>query len=134
MNEIIKIATETLPVVTSFNAETIDDKKRFYNALNNPAGDVKDIINQPIEISDYHMQWEQRTNDDGFSYDRIKTTIITSDGKSFTTTYKSFAKSLVQLMQVFGLPESWENHKISVVVRNVAYQGGLHDGMTIDVI
>lgn len=134
MNEIIKIANETLPVVSSFNAETIEDKKRFYNALNNPAGDVKDLINQPIEISDYHMQWEQRTNDDGEPYDRIKTTIITADGNSYTTTYKSFAKSLVQLMQVFGLPESWDNHKISVVIRNVAYQGGLHDGMSIDVI
>lgn len=134
MNEIIKIANETTPVITSFNAVTIDDKKRFYNALNNPVGDVKDLINQPIDISDYHMQYETRTNDDGDEYGRIKTTIITADGKSYTTTYKSFAKSLVQLMQVFGLPETWDNHKITIIVRNVAYQGGLHDGMTIDVV
>lgn len=134
MNEIISIANETLPVVSSFNASTIDDKKRFYNALNNPDGDVKDLINQQVEITDFHMKWEQRADDEGIVYDRIKTTIITADGKSYSTTFKSFAKSLVQLMEVFGLPETWENHKITVVVRNVAYQGGLHDGMRIDVV
>ena len=134
MNEIIRIANETMPVVSSFNATTINEKKRFYNALNNPDGDVKDLINQQIEITDYHMKWEQRSDDDGIIYDRIKTTIITADGKSYSTTFKSFAKSLIQLMEVFGLPESWENHKIAVVVRNVAYQGGLHDGMRIDVV
>lgn len=134
MNEIIKIANEIQPVVTSFNAVTIEDKKRFYNALNNPTGDVKELINQPIEIVDFHMKWEQRNDEEGFLYDRIKTTIITADGKSYSTTFKSFAKSLVQLMEVFGLPETWENHKITIIVRNVAYQGGLHDGMAIDVI
>lgn len=134
MNEIIKIANEIQPVVTSFNAVTIDDKKRFYNALNNPTGDVKDLINQQIEITDFHMKWEQRNDEEGFVYDRIKTTIITADGKSYSTTFKSFAKSLVQLMEVFGLPETWENHKITIIVRNVAYQGGLHDGMAIDVV
>lgn len=134
MNEIIKIANEIQPVVSSFNAVTIDDKKRFYNALNNPTGDVKDLINQLVEIADFHMKWEQRNDDDGIVYDRIKTTIITADGKSYTTTYKSFAKSLVQLMEVFGMPETWENHKITVVVRNVSYQGGLHDGMSIDIV
>lgn len=134
MNEIIKIANEIQPVVTSFNADTIDDKKRFYNALNNPTGDVKELINQQIEIVDFHMKWEQRNDDDGIVYDRIKTTIITADGKSYATTFKSFAKSLVQLMEVFGLPEKWENHKITVIVRNVSYQGGLHDGMAIDIV
>ena len=134
MNTLVKIATNDNPVVTSFAPSTLDDKKRFYNALNNPTGDISDIINQQVELTDYHMMCEERTSEDGFAYERVKTTVILSDGRVYTTTYKSFAKSLVQLMQVFGLPEEWENHKLAVVVRSVKYQGGLHDGLTIDVV
>lgn len=134
MENMLVLANENQPVVTSFNAVTVEDKKRIYNALNNPTGNIKDIINQEIELTDYHMQFEERTDQNtGVVYGKITTTVILSDGRAMTSTYKSFAKSLINLMSVFGTPSEWPDHKLKVVVRSVSYQGGLHDGLRIDI-
>lgn len=133
-NEIIKIASENIPVVTSFYGTTVAEKKKYYTALNAPVGDVKDIVNRPITITDYHMAYEERTDTEGVTYGRITTTIVLEDGASYVTTYKSFAKSLVQLLSVFGQPDTWDDHKMQVCVKTVTYTGGMHDGLRIDLV
>lgn len=133
MNELVRLANNENPVITSVMAETFDDKKRFYNAVNNPTGDINDIVNQAVTITDYHMRYEQKINDDGEPYDALATVVILDDGRSYKTSYKSFAKSLVNLMSVFGTPDVWDNHRITVVVKTVKYGGGMHDGLTIDI-
>lgn len=130
---LVKLASAENPIITSIQAETFDEKKRFYNAVNNPVGDVSDIINQPITITDFYMRHENKVNDVGVEYDGLTTTIILDDGRSYTTTYRSFAKSLINLLSVFGSPDIWENHQLTVIIKTVKYGGGLHDGLTIDI-
>lgn len=134
MNELVKIASVENPIVTSITAETFEDKKRFYNAVNAPTGDVQDIVNTEVYLTDYHMTAEEKLDDDGVFFTAVKTTIILDDGRSYKTTYKSFAKSLVQLMNIFGTPESWTDHKLKVKIKTVNYSGGLHSGLDIEVI
>lgn len=132
-NSLVRLASEETPVITSVSAETFDEKKRFYNAISNPTGDMNDIVNQPVTIVDFHMKHETKVNDDGFEYDGLTTTVILEDGRSYKTTYRSFAKAFVNLMSVFGTPDIWENHRITVIVKTVKYGGGMHDGLTIDI-
>lgn len=134
MNTSIILVNEEKPVLTSMQANSIDDKKRFYNALNSPNGDVRDVVNTEITLKDFHMSYEEKVNEEGEFFKAVKTTIVLTDGRSYSTTYKSFAKSLIQLMQIFGTPDEWENHEIRIKVRTVTYSGGLHDGLTIDVL
>lgn len=134
MNTSIVLVNEENPVLTSMQAVSMEDKKRFYNAINSPTGDIKDIVNNDVTITDFHMGYEEKMSDDGEFYKSVKTTIVLNDGRSYSTTYKSFAKSLIQLMQIFGTPENWENHEIRIKVRTVSYGGGMHDGLTIDVL
>lgn len=134
MNDLVRLPNDSNPIITSVCAETFEDKKRIYNAVNAPTGDINDIVNNDVEICDYHMSYEQKVDEEGFVYDRIKTTILLTDGRSYSTTYKSFAKSLMQLMSIFGVPDVWTDHKLTVRVRTVKYQGGLHDGLSIDVV
>lgn len=130
---LVKLASAENPIITSIQAETFDDKKRFYNAVNNPVGDVTEIINQPVTVTDFHMKHETKTNDDGVEYDGLTTTIILDDGRSYKTTYRSFAKSLINLLSVFGTPDIWDNHRMTVIIKTVKYGGGMHDGLTIDI-
>lgn len=134
MNELVTIATVENPIVTSIKADTFDDKKRFYNAVNAPTGDVQDIVNTEVYLTDYHMTAEEKVDDEGEVFTAVKTVIILDDGRSYKTTYKSFAKSLIQLMQIFGTPDSWNEHKLKVKVKTVNYSGGLHSGLDIEVL
>lgn len=134
MNTNIVLVNEENPVLTSMQAVSMEDKKRFYNAINSPTGDIKDIVNNEVTMTDFHMGYEEKINEDGEFYKSVKTTIVLDDGRSYSTTYKSFAKSLIQLMQIFGTPENWENHVIRIKIRTVSYGGGMHDGLTIDVL
>ena len=133
-NTLVRIASAENPVVTSINATTIEDKVRFYNAVNQPSGDIRDVINTTLTICDFHMTRSDGVTDDGEAYDKITTTIICKDGKSYSTTYRSFAKSLVQFMSIFGAPDTWENHSMKIMVQTVKYSGGMHDGLTITAV
>lgn len=133
-NALVRIASAENPVVTSINATTMADKVRFYNAINQPTGDIRDMINTELTISDFHMTRTDGFTDDGEPYDKITTTVICEDGRSYSTTYRSFAKSLVQFMSIFGTPDTWENHVMKIKVQTVKYSGGMHDGLTITAV
>lgn len=134
MNELVTIATVENPIVTSITADTFEDKKRFYNAVNAPTGDVQDIVNTEVYLTDFHMAAEEKVDEDGEVFTAVKTVVILDDGRSYKTTYKSFAKSLIQLMQIFGTPDRWYEHKLKVKIKTVNYSGGLHSGLDIEVI
>lgn len=134
MNELVTIATVENPIVTSITAVTFEDKKRFYNAVNAPTGDVQDIVNTEVYLTDFHMTAEEKVDEEGEVFTAVKTVVILDDGRSYKTTYKSFAKSLIQLMQIFGTPDSWTDHKLKVKIKTVNYSGGLHSGLDIEVI
>lgn len=133
-NTLVRIASAENPVVTSINATTMTDKVRFYNAVNQPTGDVRDVINTELTISDFHMTRSDGVTDEGEPYDKITTTVICADGRSYATTYRSFAKSLVQFMSIFGTPDTWDNHSMKIKVQTVKYSGGMHDGLTITAV
>ena len=130
---LVKLANAENPIITSINAETFEDKKRFYNAVNNPVGDVTEIINQPVTITDFYMRHETKPTDAYFVYVCPTPTFIPHDGRSHKTTFRSLANSLVNLLRVFGTPDIWDNHKLTVVIKTVKYGGGMHDGLTIDI-
>lgn len=95
------------PVITSLTTGTVEERKRAYNALNNQAGKVSEIVGLDVELSDFHCELSKYVDEDGEVEESVKTILILSDGSSYYTYSKILAKSLFNFINIFGMPGEW---------------------------
>lgn len=123
-NEIMRINEEN-PSYTSMTVASIEDKKRFYNAVENPSQKLADFINKKIVIKDVSMEFceLQEKDDEGHPIPdcfkpAVKTVIVTPDGTGVFSTSMGLAKALYSLFNIFGTPDTWEE-PLTCVVKQV---------------
>lgn len=123
-NEIMRINEEN-PSYTSMQMASVEDKKKFFNAVENPSKKLSDFINKKIVIKDISMQFMeiQERDDDGNPIPdhfkpAVKTVIVTSDGIGVFSTSMGLARALYSLFNIFGTPETWEE-PLTCVVKQV---------------
>lgn len=112
-NEIVRINQEN-PVYCSLVAETKEEKKALYNAINNVEDKVSNYINKKIKIANVHMesvQTEVKDDEGNFTgelRDATRIILITPENKGIICTSNGIARSLYGLFQIFGTPDEWE--------------------------
>lgn len=107
----------------SFEAETMKDKIALYNALNNPAFKIGDMINKPIYIRDAVITGvEINDRNTGELRDAARCTIIDKDGKAYSATSSGILNSLKNILKVFGTLHFDE--PLKVVVNQVQTKNG----------
>lgn len=123
-NEIMRINEEN-PSYTSMQMASVEDKKKFFNAVENPSKKLSDFINKKIVIKDISMQFTeiQERDDDGNPIpdhfkSAVKTVIVTPDGTGVFSTSMGLARALYSLFSIFGTPETWEE-PLTCVVKQV---------------
>lgn len=93
----------------SFHAETEEEKKVLYNAMNNPDKRIEEVINIPINIRDvYAEQLEFIDEKTGEVMPGVRIVLIDTDGVSYGCASKGIYSALCKLFKVFGKP-TWEN-------------------------
>lgn len=126
------LATIENSEVIAVEPKSMQDAKTLYNAINNPTATLADVVNQPLRLVNAHLSCEERADDDGNQYVRYVTTLVCEGGKSYACTYKALAKSVVNILNTFGAPDTW-SEPLTVIPRIRSYGGGFHDTIVLDV-
>ena len=101
-NEIANI-TNSENMLVSFQAETVEDKKALYNAINSPDFRIADMINKPIKIRDALIMTVALSDDDtGEIREMPRSILIDTEGKTYTAVSSGIASSLRNIFSVFG--------------------------------
>ena len=96
---------------------SFEDRKAFFNAVQNPTSKVSDYINKRITIQDVYMEKAEYTDDNGVTQG-VKTVIITPEGEGILANSMGIAKALYGIFDIFGMPSSW-NEPMTVEVKQV---------------
>ena len=103
--------------MTTMDCNTREEKKLFYNAVQNPTAKVSDFINKTLTIADVYME-QAEYNDDQGTTTGIKTVIITPDGQGILANSMGIAKALYGIFDIFGMPSEWDE-PMTVEVKQV---------------
>ena len=89
---------------------TEDAKTIVYNATTAPEFRVKDCINQVIELAHFAISMVEVTNKEtGEVTNAPHITLIDADGNGYACTSVGVFNALRNIVQAFGMPETWEH-------------------------
>lgn len=91
----------------SFKAESLEDKKKLFQASSKCDIVINDIVGQEIALKDILITSYQKPDEKGIVKERYRSVIFDADGKSYITCSTYFRNALVKLMVLFGTPNTW---------------------------
>ena len=108
-------------VYSSVRYESFEDKKRAYNALTTDK-QIGDYLNEVLEVEDIIAGDVLITNKETGEVDEAtRTVLILSDGSAVAATSSVLFSRLMQIVSIFGNPNTWpEPLKIKVRQQNLA--------------
>lgn len=112
-------------VFTTVKAETKEDKKKLYNALQNCDVMIKDIPGQEITFDGIYVNEYQKTElkEDGTPRIGHKTILFGTDGKTYITTSNYFFNSISQILGANGGVSKDDPITIKIVKKATKGQG-----------
>ena len=108
-------------VYSSVRYESFEDKKRTYNALTTDK-QIGDFLNEVLEVEDIIAGDVLITNKETGEVDEAtRTVLILADGSAVAATSSVLFSRLMQIVSIFGNPNTWpEPLKIKVRQQNLA--------------
>lgn len=118
---------------TSMKVETIEDKKKLYNAMNNPTGRIGDMINMTLNVVDVYCETVKVNHVDektGVVEEQTlpRIVFITDKGESYQAVSTGIYNALKKLIAIFG-PPTWEGG-VKVKVKQI--QKGTNNILTLE--
>lgn len=126
MNAIVKVTDFEEPgfVYSSMSLNTIEEKKTFHNAIQNPEYKISDFINRSFVCKDVFMQKALIHGDDDCEKEVIQTIFVTAEGTGIISNSIGIAKSLVSILNIFGEPADWGFEGLEFEVKEVNFKNG----------
>lgn len=113
MNELTRITDEN-PTYCSMVVSSREQRKAFYNAVQNCDKKMSDYINKELTFTDVYMEKtevmekDKSGNPTGVIQDAVKIVLILEDGTGVVSTSKGVLTSLYAMFRIFGTPDVWE--------------------------
>lgn len=90
-------------------AETEKEKKELFNALESCDALLNDCVGQEIDIKDIYVEEKQVMDDEtGEIKTKYRTILFDENGQTYATGSYGIYNILKKIVQIYGLPESWE--------------------------
>ena len=123
-NQIMQI-NNNARTFSTIKAETKEDKKKLYNALQNCDVMIKDIPGQEITFDGVYVNEYQKTElkEDGTPRIGHKTILFGTDGKTYITTSNYFFNSISQILGANGGVSKDDPITIKIVKKATKGQG-----------
>ena len=123
-NQIMQI-NNNARTFSTIKAETKEDKKKLYNALQNCDVMIKDIPGQEITFDGVYVNEYQKTDlkEDGTPRIGHKTILFGTDGKTYITTSNYFFNSISQILGANGGVSKDDPITIKIVKKATKGQG-----------
>lgn len=124
-NNQLMVTSANGKVFTTVKAETKEDKKKLYNALQNCDVMIKDIPGQEITFDGIYVNEYQKTElkEDGTPRIGHKTILFGTDGKTYITTSNYFFNSISQILAANGGVSKDDPITIKIVKKATKGQG-----------
>lgn len=102
-------------------AETEKEKKELFNALESCDVLLNDCVGQEIDIKDIYVEEKQVMDDEtGEIKTKYRTILFDENGQTYATGSYGIYNILKKIVQIYGLPESWEKPlKVKVAKRPI---------------
>lgn len=108
----------TQNVYCSKVAETEKEKKELFNALESCDALLNDCVGQEIKIKDIYVEEKQVIDETGEVKTKYRTILFDENGQTYATGSYGIYNVLKKIVQIYGLPESWEKPlKVKVAKR-----------------
>lgn len=93
---------------SSLNPQTFEEKKAFFNMINNPTCMLGDKINMTLEIVHIYAETcEYISKETGESILGVRIVLLDKDGVSYSTSSKGVFNALSKVFKIFGQPHQW---------------------------
>ena len=103
------LTNDKVTMFTSMSAETADEKKALFNAMNNPEKRVADMIGKQIAIRDVFVESVDMVNEEtGEVTIAPRIVLVDTKGVSYQSVSTGIFSALKKMFQIFGMP-TWEN-------------------------
>ena len=90
-------------------AETEKEKKELFNALESCDALLNDCVGQEIDIKDIYVEEKQVMDDEtGEIKTKYRTILFDENGQTYATGSYGIYNVLKKIVQIYGLPETWE--------------------------
>lgn len=100
-------------IVTSLTLDTIEDKKKMFNAMNATDYSLSERLEQPIKVVDYLIHDCEIADDNGEKQETKRLVLFDEDGKTYSTVSISAYDSFGKIVTIFGEPSEW-NGELSI--------------------
>lgn len=101
-------------------AETEKEKKELFNALESCDALLNDCVGQEIKIKDMYVEEKQVIDETGEVKTKYRTILFDENGQTYATGSYGIYNVLKKIVQIYGLPESWEKPlKVKVAKRPI---------------
>lgn len=120
-NEMTLFSEVKSNVYCSKVAETIEEKKELFNALESCDALLNDCVGQEIEIKDVYVEEKQVVDEEtGEVKTKFRTILFDASGQTYATGAYGIYNILKKIFSIYGLPESWEKPlKVKVAKRPI---------------
>ena len=102
-------------------AETEKEKKELFNALESCDALLNDCVGQEIDTKDIYVEEKQVMDDEtGEIKTKYRTILFDENGQTYATGSYGIYNVLKKIVQIYGLPETWEKSlKVKVAKRPI---------------
>ncbi len=120
-NELTLFSGVQQSVYCSKVAETDKEKKELFNALESCDALLNDCVGQEISIKDIYVEEKQTLDDEtGELKTKYRTILFDASGQTYATGSYGIYNVLKKLVQIYGLPTTWEKPlKVKVAKRPI---------------
>ena len=99
-------------------AESEKEKKELFNALESCDALLNDCVGQEIKIKDIYVEEKQVMDDEsGEIKTKYRTILFDENGQTYATGSYGIYNILKKIVQIYGLPESWEKPLVVKVAK-----------------
>lgn len=101
--------------------ETKDDKKAFFNAVQNPDEQLRDHINEKIEVVNIYIAPVEleSTEEPGLKVQCPRIVLFGADGTTYSCVSIGVYNALRGIIQTFGMPDEWEE-PLEIMVKQIS--------------
>lgn len=108
-------------IYCSKKAETDEEKKELFNALESCDALLNDCVGQEIEIQDIYVEEKQVVDETtGELKNKYRSILFDVSGQTYATGSYGIYNVLKKIVGIYGLPDSWEKPlKVKVTKRPI---------------
>lgn len=120
-NEITLFEGNTRPFYCSVRTESVEEKKKLFNALENCDMLLNNCVGQQIAMKDIYVeQYIDKKDENEEGRLKYRTIIFAEDGTSYVSTSYGIYNVLNKIFAIYGMPDTWkEPIKVEVNKRPV---------------